>query len=77
MLRKHSRRSMKGGFFENLTNSLSGFGNSLSAQASSLGNKLKGSVNSMTSSSPSYTAPPTSSYTSTRGGKKRRCGNCF
>ena len=86
MPRKHSRRSMKGGFdFGSFTNSLTNsFNNtkaSLESQASALGsqasafattttNKLKNSMGS--TSTPSYTG---TSYLPRVGGKKRRSGS--
>jgi len=86
MPRKHSRRSMMGGFdfgsftssltnsFNNttasLTNSASSLGSQASALATSTANKVKNSMGS--SSTPSYTA---TSYLPRVGGKKRRSGS--
>ena len=83
MPRKHSRRSMKGGFLEGLTNSLSGLTNSLSNTTSSWGNslknttsswgdKLKKSIPSVGSSSSSTSVSSVPSYTPRVGGRKRR-----
>ena len=84
MPRKHSRRSMKGGFLEGLSNSLSGLTNSLSNTTSSWGNslknttsswgdKLKKSIPSVGSSSTSTSVSSVPSYTPRVGGRKRRC----
>jgi hypothetical protein len=73
MPKKHSRRSMKGGFdfgsFTNsLSNSLSGVTTSLKNSTASLGDKFKKSVPSFGSTSP----VPATSYTPSVGGRKRR-----
>ena len=77
---KHRRRTMKGGFLDDLSNTLSGWGSSLSQGASSMWEKTKNTTSSLTGSTPSY---GTSSYntpsytnapmtTSTFGGKHSR-----
>ena len=84
MPRKHSRRSMMGGFdFGSFTNSLTNsFNNttaSLGNKASSFTDKLKKSVPSFGSSVPTTTTPVVSSVPSytpkTYGGKKRWGGS--
>jgi len=78
MPRKHRNRHMKGGFLDNLSNTLSGWGSSLSKGASSMWAKTKNATTSLTNptASTSLTNPTasTSSYqapmsTSTYGGK--------
>lgn len=83
MPKRHRRRTMKGGFFDDLSNTLSGWGSSLTEGASSVWQKTKEATTSLTSSTPSTTSTTTSSFmptstspqpmtTSTYGGKHRR-----
>jgi hypothetical protein len=77
---KHRRRTMKGGFLDDLSNTLSGWGSSLSQGASSMWEKTKNTTSSLTGSTPSngtssyntpsYTNAPMT--TSTFGGKHSR-----
>lgn len=83
---RHRRRTMKGGFLDNLSSTLSGWGSSISQGASSMWEKTKNATSSLTSSTPSTTSPnysSTSSYntpsytsapmtSSTYGGKRSR-----
>jgi hypothetical protein len=83
MPKRHRRRTMKGGFFDDLSNTLSGWGSSLSEGASSVWQKTKEATSSLTGSTSSNTSSfmPTSTYTSssspqmttsTYGGKHKR-----
>ena len=75
---KRSHRTMKGGFLDSLSNTLSGWGTSLTQGASSMWEKTKNTTSSLTNSpqttptysSPSYTSTPMT--TSTYGGKHSR-----
>ena len=73
---RRSHRTMKGGFFDNFSNTLSGWGTSLSQGASNMWEKTKSATSSLTGSTPSstysssYTNAPMS--TSTYGGKRSR-----
>jgi hypothetical protein len=62
MKKRNTRRTMKGGFLENLA----GLGDSFSQGATSLWEKAKNAASSLTS------RPSTSSYTSTGGKRSRR-----
>ena len=72
---KHRRRTMKGGFLEDVSNTLSNWGTSLSQGATDLWQKTKQATSnitgptSTTSYAPTYTQPMT---TSTYGGRSRR-----
>lgn len=79
MPRRHKRRhrTMRGGFLDSLSNTLSGWGTSLTQGASSIWDKTKNATSSLTNStptntysSPSYTSTPMT--TSTYGGKHTR-----
>ena len=82
MPRRHrQRKTMKGGFLDNISNTLSGWGTSLSQGASNLWDKTKNAASSATSSlstsTTSYTPTTTTTATqpmttSTYGGKSRR-----
>lgn len=83
MPRRHRhRKTMKGGFLDDISNTLSGWGSSLSQGAISLWDKTKNTASSATSSltgsTTSYTPTQTSMTptqpmtTSTYGGKSRR-----
>lgn len=79
MPRRHKRRhrTMKGGFLDSLSNTLSGWGTSLSQGASSIWDKTKNTTSSLTSSTPTntYSSPSNTSApmtTSTYGGKHSR-----
>ena len=84
MPRTHRRKTMKGGFLESLTNTLSGWGSSLSQGASGMWSKTKSATSSLTGSTPtsyttnSYQQSPANSYqqspmgSSTFGGKRSR-----
>jgi hypothetical protein len=66
---------MKGGFLDNLSNTLSGWGSSFSQGASSLWEKTKNSASSLTSSTPYTSSTSTTTYqppasSSTYGGKR-------
>ena len=77
---RHRRRTMKGGFLDNLSSTLSGWGSSLSQGASSIWEKTKNATSNLTGSTPSYGSSSynTPSYTSapmsssTYGGKHSR-----
>ena len=73
MHRKHRHRTMKGGFLENVSNTLSGWGASVSQGATNLWEKTKQATSSATSG---LTGSTTSSYsppmtTSSYGGRRR------
>jgi hypothetical protein len=76
----HRRRTLKGGFLDDLSNTLSGWGSSFSQGASSMWEKTKNTTSSLTGSTPSYGTSTynTPSYTSapitnsTIGGKHSR-----
>jgi hypothetical protein len=70
---------MRGGFLDNLSNTLSGWGSSLSQGATSMWEKTKNTTSSLTGSTPSSASSvnTSSSYqspmtTSTYGGKRHR-----
>ena len=77
---RHRRRTMKGGFLDNLSNALSGWGSSITQGASNIWEKTKNATSNLTGSTTS--APATTSYTpstyqtsmatSTYGGKHSR-----
>ncbi len=75
---RHRNRTMKGGFLDNLSNTLSGWGTSISQGASNIWEKTKSTVTGTTPtmSSPTLTAPTTYATTpmatSTYGGKYSR-----
>jgi hypothetical protein len=78
---RHRHRTMKGGFWDSLSSTVSGWGSSLSEGASSIWGETKKSASSLsgstdTSSSTTYTPTPqtttTPMTTSTFGGKHRR-----
>ena len=77
MPRRHRHRTMKGGFLDDLSNTLSGWGSSLSQGASSMWEKTKNATSSLTGSTPS-TGYTSNSYqqapmsTSTYGGRRSR-----
>lgn len=81
MPKRHRRRTMKGGFLDDLSNTLSGWGSSLTEGASSAWQKTKEATSSLTGSTSSNTSSymPTSTFTSstpqmttsTYGGKHR------
>lgn len=76
---KHRSRTMKGGFLDDLSNTLSGWGSSITQGASSIWEKTKNATSSLTGST---TSAPTTNYTpstyqapmttSTYGGKRSR-----
>jgi hypothetical protein len=73
---RNRHRTMKGGFLDNISNTLSGWGSSLSQGASSIWEKTKNATSNLTSSTPSttyngnsYQVPMASS---TYGGKRSR-----
>lgn len=72
---RHRHRTMKGGFLDNLSNTLSGWGSSIGQGASSIWAKTKNATSSLTGSTSSsntntsYQAPMT---TSTYGGKRSK-----
>jgi hypothetical protein len=68
MPRRRRNRTMKGGFLDSLSNTLSGWGSSFSQGASSMWEKTKSSVTGSTPST-SYQTP---SYSSTFGGRRSR-----
>ena len=77
MPKRHRNRhkTMKGGFLEDLSNTLSGWGSSISQGASSVWQKTKDATSSLTGSS-TYTPSTTTSYTSppmttSYGGKRK------
>jgi len=75
MPKRHRRRTMKGGFLDDLSNTLTGLGTSISEGASSIWEKTKNATTSLTSSTsspppPAYPSLPMS--TSTYGGKRSR-----
>jgi len=75
MPRRH--RTMKGGFLDNLSNTLSGWGSSLSQGASSMWEKTKNTTSSLTGTTPSTSSANAMSYqspmtTSTYGGKRHK-----
>jgi hypothetical protein len=85
MPRRHRHRTLKGGFLDDLSNTLSGWGSSFSQGASRMWDKTKNATSSLTGSTPSYgtSSYGTSSYntpsyqqapmsTSTYGGKHSR-----
>ena len=83
MPRRHRQRqrTMKGGFLDDLSNTLSDWGTSISEGASSVWQKTKDATASLTNSSPSTSSsfmPTTSTTTpmttSTYGGKHRKSG---
>jgi hypothetical protein len=59
MPRRHRHRTLKGGFLDDLSNTLSGWGSSFSQGASRMWDKTKNATSSLTGSTPSY---GTSSY---------------
>lgn len=75
---RHRRRTMKGGFLENVSNTLSNWGTSVSQSATDLWQKTKQATSNITgSTSTSYTPTQTTTYTppvttSTYGGKTKR-----
>lgn len=75
MPRIHRRRTMKGGFLDNFSNTLSNWSTSISEGASNLWQKTKETTSNLTGSTPSYNAT-TPTYqpmsTSTYGGKTKR-----
>ncbi len=76
MPRRHRSKTMKGGFFEDLSNTFSNWGSSLSQGASSVWQKTKDTTSSLTGSTPS-TSYTNNSYqspmsTSAYGGKHSR-----
>ena len=76
MPRRHRSKTMKGGFFEDLSNTFSNWGSSLSQGASSVWQKTKDTTSSLTGSTPS-TSYTNNSYQSPRstsayGGKHSR-----
>jgi hypothetical protein len=80
MPRRYRHKTMKGGFFDNISSTLSGWGSSLTEGASSIWGETKKATSSLTNSSPSTTTSslmPTTSTTiptttSTYGGKHRK-----
>lgn len=56
--RHRHRRTMKGGFLDDLTNTLSGWGSSITQGASSIWEKTKSASSNLTSPSPSTTMTP-------------------
>ena len=74
MPRRHRHKTMKGGFLEDISNTLSGWGSSISQGASSMWQKTKDATSSLTgSTSSTYTSPATTSpMTTSFGGKHRR-----
>lgn len=69
---RHRRRTMKGGFLDDLSNTLSGWGTSISQGASSMWEKTKNATSGLTSSTPSTTYSSAPMSTSTYGGKRSR-----
>ncbi len=74
---RHRHRTMRGGFLDGLSNTLSGWGSSLTQGASSMWEKTKNATSSLTGSTPSTTYSSTSYQqapmtTSTYGGKRSR-----
>jgi hypothetical protein len=76
---RHRNRTMKGGFLDNLSNTLSGWGTSISQGASSMWEKTKSTVTGTTPTTmttPTLAAPTTYATTpmstSTYGGKYSR-----
>ena len=66
MPRRNRHKTMKGGFLEDISNTLSGWGSSLSEGASSVWQKTKDATSNITgTTSSSSTYMPTSMYTST------------
>ena len=77
MPRRHRhRKTMKGGFLEDISNTLSGWGSSISQSATSMWDKTKNATSNATSSlsgsTTSYTPVQSQMTTSTYGGKSRR-----
>lgn len=77
MPRRHRhRKTMKGGFLADISNTLSGWGSSISQGATSMWDKTKNAASSATSSlsgsTASYTPTTQPMTTSTYGGKSRR-----
>ena len=74
---RHRSRTMRGGFLDDLSNTLSGWGSSFTQGASSMWEKTKNATSSLTGSTPSTTYSSTSYQqapmsTSTYGGKHSR-----
>lgn len=72
---RHRRRTMKGGFLDDVSNTLSGWGTSISEGASGLWQKTKDATSGLTgtTSDSSYTSTTTQPMTtSTYGGRTRR-----
>jgi hypothetical protein len=66
MTKKHRhrhRKSMKGGFLDNISSTLSGWGTSISQGATGLWQKTKGATTSLTGTTTSYPPPSQSSTT--------------
>lgn len=74
MGRKHTRRTMKGGFLESFSNTLSGWGSSLTQGTSSMWEKTKNATSGLTGTTTPSPTPSTPSpmTTSTYGGKRSR-----
>ena len=84
MPRRHRSKTMKGGFFEDLSNTFSNWGSSLSQGASSVWQKTKDTTSSLTGSTPStsytnsYQSPmSTSSYGGKHSRRRRRMRGGF
>lgn len=74
---RHRRRTMRGGFLDDLSNTLSGWSSSLTQGASSMWEKTKNATSSLTGSTPSTSYSSTSYQqapmtSSTYGGKRSR-----
>ncbi len=81
MGRKHTRKIMKGGFLENLSTTLSGWGSSLSQGTSSMWEKTKNAASQLTSMTtppsdpspaPASVSTPAPMSSSTYGGRHSR-----
>ena len=72
MPRRHRHKTMKGGFLEDISNTLSGWGSSLSEGASSMWSKTKNATSGLTNSTASTSSYQAPMSTSTYGGRHTR-----
>jgi hypothetical protein len=72
MARRHRRKTQKGGFLDNLSNTLSGWGSSISEGTSSIWGKTKNAASGLTGTSTTSYSTPAPMSSSTYGGKRSR-----
>ena len=72
MPRRRSRKNMRGGFLDSLSNTLSGWSSSLSQGATNMWSKTKNAMSSTSTTPSSYQSSSSYNATSTYGGRRRR-----